>query len=286
MPPTTSTAPTTATASTTFSRQPAPFAAASTSTAPSSPRSSRSASASPSRPRPGGGQARPWHFMVVTDEAKRDAIGGLYREGFYQFAGARPMRPVIAYLADNIHRCPVLIIPCIEGRAENDGQGAQASLYGQILPAAWSLQMALRTRGLGTAWTGIHLRYAERGRRTSSPSPTPSARRPSSPSPTSPATTTSSPSSARPFPRSSTGMPGVPATSPSPDAAGQTWSLRRIGDPLIEALPLRRRRDGHARVELRLEPHVEPSRVAASGLGAVLRTHLKEHPERSRPLSS
>ena len=86
---------------------------------------------------PGGGQARPWHFMVVTDEAKRDAIGGLYREGFYQFAGARPMRPVIAYLADNIHRCPVLIIPCIEGRAENDGQGAQASLYGQILPAAW-----------------------------------------------------------------------------------------------------------------------------------------------------
>lgn len=110
---------------------------------------------------PGGGEARPWHFMVVTDEAKRDAIGGLYREGFYQFAGARPMRPVIAYLADNIHRCPVLIIPCIEGRAENDGAGAQASLYGQILPAAWSLQMALRTRGLGTAWTGIHLRYAQ-----------------------------------------------------------------------------------------------------------------------------
>ncbi len=110
---------------------------------------------------PGGGEARPWHFMVVTDEAKRDAIGGLYREGFYKFAGARrPMRPVIAYLADNLHRCPVLIIPCIEGRAENDGQGAQASLYGQILPAAWSLQMALRTRGLGTAWTGIHLQYA------------------------------------------------------------------------------------------------------------------------------
>ena len=110
---------------------------------------------------PGGGEARPWHFMVVTDEAKKDAIGGLYREGFYKFAGARPMRPVIAYLADNLHRCPVLIIPCVEGRAENDGQGAQASLYGQIMPAAWSLMMALRTRGLGTAWTGIHLQYAK-----------------------------------------------------------------------------------------------------------------------------
>ncbi len=113
---------------------------------------------------PGGGEARPWHFLVVTDQARRDAIGGLYREGFYRFAGAaerrRPMRPVIAYLADNLHRCPALIIPCIEGRVENEGQGAQASLYGQILPAAWSLMMALRTRGLGTAWTAIHLQYA------------------------------------------------------------------------------------------------------------------------------
>ncbi len=113
---------------------------------------------------PGGGEARPWHFMVVTDQARRDIIGGLYRQGFSNFAGAadrsRPMRPVISYLADNLHRCPVFIIPCIEGRAENDGQGAQASLYGQILPAAWSLQIALRTRGLGTAWTAIHLQYA------------------------------------------------------------------------------------------------------------------------------
>ena len=115
---------------------------------------------------PGGGEARPWHFMVVTDEAKRQAIGDLYRQGFYRFRDAaegerrRPMRPVIAHLADNLHRCPVLIIPCIEGRVEDEGQGAQAGLYGQILPAAWSLMLALRTRGLGTAWTAIHLQYA------------------------------------------------------------------------------------------------------------------------------
>ena len=116
---------------------------------------------------PGGGEARPWHFVVVTDEAKRAAIGELYRAGFSRFAGAveregrRPMRPVIAHLADNLHRCPVLIIPCIEGRVEREGQGAQAGLYGQILPAAWSLMLALRTRGLGTAWTAIHLQHAE-----------------------------------------------------------------------------------------------------------------------------
>ncbi len=115
---------------------------------------------------PGGGQARPWHFVVITDQDKREAIGELYRRGFYGFADAaegerrRPMRPVIAHLADNLHRCPVLIIPCIEGRVESEGQGAQAGLYGQILPAAWSLMLALRTRGLGTAWTAIHLQYA------------------------------------------------------------------------------------------------------------------------------
>ena len=36
---------------------------------------------------------------------------------------------------------------------------AQASLYGSILPAAWSLMLALRARGLGSAWTSLHLRY-------------------------------------------------------------------------------------------------------------------------------
>ena len=34
---------------------------------------------------------------------------------------------------------------------------AQASLYGSILPAAWSLMLALRARGLGAAWTTLHL---------------------------------------------------------------------------------------------------------------------------------
>jgi nitroreductase len=35
----------------------------------------------------------------------------------------------------------------------------QAGLWGSLLPAAWSLSLALRARGLGTAWTTLHLRY-------------------------------------------------------------------------------------------------------------------------------
>src|SRR5512143_568942 len=63
------------------------------------------------------------------------------------------------YLAEHMAEVPVLIIPCVNGRVENAGTLAQASLYGSILPAAWSLMLALRARGLGSAWTTLHLRY-------------------------------------------------------------------------------------------------------------------------------
>ena len=58
-----------------------------------------------------------------------------------------------------MHEVPVLILACIEGRVENGGVMAQAGLYGSILPAVWSLMLALRSRGLGSAWTTLHLRY-------------------------------------------------------------------------------------------------------------------------------
>jgi hypothetical protein len=34
---------------------------------------------------------------------------------------------------------------------------AAASLYGSIVPAVWSFQLALRSRGLGSAYTTLHL---------------------------------------------------------------------------------------------------------------------------------
>ena len=35
----------------------------------------------------------------------------------------------------------------------------QVGFYGSILPAAWSLMLALRARGLGSTWTSLHLLY-------------------------------------------------------------------------------------------------------------------------------
>jgi len=125
---------------------------------------------------PTGGNMQDWHFVVVTDAAKRQALADLYRKGweFYLKLERPPMAeddprtqqlPRIVdsaqYLTDHFHEAPVMIIPCIGGRVENMGVFAQASTYGSILPAVWSLMLALRSRGSGSAWTTIHLLHAK-----------------------------------------------------------------------------------------------------------------------------
>ncbi|HEM45805.1 MAG TPA: nitroreductase family protein [Alphaproteobacteria bacterium] len=132
---------------------------------------------------PSGSNAQGWHFVVVTDEAKRNTIGELYRKGFELYRGmevsahalaraqedpadAKQMERVVdsaEYLAANMHRAPALVIPCITGRVEHVPGDfaviAQASTYGSILPAFWSFMLAARARGLGTSWTTIHLMF-------------------------------------------------------------------------------------------------------------------------------
>ena len=68
------------------------------------------------------------------------------------------------YLADNLEKVPVLIIPCIPGRIEQlapAGNIALASVYGSVLPATWSYMLAARNRGLGTCWTTVHLMHEQ-----------------------------------------------------------------------------------------------------------------------------
>jgi nitroreductase len=125
---------------------------------------------------PTGSNAQGWQFVIVTDAAKRKAIADLYKKGFELYASNPDLRPTYrdddmrakqlprvvdsaSYLAEHMHEAPVFVIPCIEGRVENAGTLAQASVYGSILPAAWSFMVALRARGLATAWTTLHLMY-------------------------------------------------------------------------------------------------------------------------------
>lgn len=65
------------------------------------------------------------------------------------------------YLAEHIAAVPVLVIPCLELESGVLPEGSQASLWGSVLPAAWSYMLAARARGLGTAWTTVHLAYEQ-----------------------------------------------------------------------------------------------------------------------------
>ena len=109
-----------------------------------------------------------YHFVVVTDAAKRAGIAELYRgvfEHYRQSRGTREVDPAIvasaSYLAEHLHEVPVHVIPCVAGRFETDGAAVQGSRYGDIVSATWSFMLALRARGLGAAWTTLHL-YRER----------------------------------------------------------------------------------------------------------------------------
>ncbi|MBI3782062.1 MAG: nitroreductase family protein [Deltaproteobacteria bacterium] len=123
---------------------------------------------------PTGSNSQGWHFVVVTDAAKRKAIGDLYAKGFQMYRNMNLDPPQLregdprrdqtlriidsaSYLAERLHEAPVHIIPCVEGRIENAPVIGQASVYGSILPSVWSLMLALRSRGLGSAWTTLHL---------------------------------------------------------------------------------------------------------------------------------
>ena len=128
---------------------------------------------------PTGSNRQGWHWVVVTDADKRQAIGELYRQAFEVYRNsplstfgvplhdperARTQERVVdsaQYLADHMGEVPVLVIPCLEGRVDNLPSFASASLWGSLFPAAWSFMLAARDRGLGTCWTTLHLMHEQ-----------------------------------------------------------------------------------------------------------------------------
>ena len=114
---------------------------------------------------PNGGNRGRYHFIVVTDPATRASLAELYRKAaipYFESTRETVDVPVFesgVYLMEHLHEAPVHIIPCIEGRVEDGTPFLQATVYGSVLPAAWSLMLALRSRGLGSAWTTLHLMY-------------------------------------------------------------------------------------------------------------------------------
>lgn len=118
---------------------------------------------------PTASNTQKWRWMVVTDPDKRRAIGEIYGRGKQFIEQARADVPSedaqthrvydsAEWLLDHLHEVPVHVIPCIEGRLPGGApNGLAAAIYGSIYPAMWSFQLALRSRGLGSTLTTVHL---------------------------------------------------------------------------------------------------------------------------------
>jgi nitroreductase len=116
---------------------------------------------------PTGSNTQGWRFMVVTDPDKKRSLARMYNEGGRGYLESavnqdmddqtRRVYESALHLTDILEQVPAMVIPCIQGRCESTHNGISASAYGSIIPAAWSFMLALRSRGLGSAWTTLHL---------------------------------------------------------------------------------------------------------------------------------
>ncbi len=125
---------------------------------------------------PTGSNRQGWRWMVIRDAEKKEGLADIYRRagGDYLAASARDtpadtqtgrVMSSASFLAERFQDVPVMVIPMIIGRVDRDDEGGKADastqrsagLMGSILPAVWSFQLALRSRGLGTCLTTLHL---------------------------------------------------------------------------------------------------------------------------------
>ncbi len=128
---------------------------------------------------PTASNSQTWRWMVIDDPQRRGQLAELYRLAMQDrqsvaepwddtkaddriSAQTRRVLDSAGYLRENLHRVPVLVIPCVEGRPAPDaGPGSLSATYGSIMPAVWNFQLALRARGLGSVLTTV-LAFRER----------------------------------------------------------------------------------------------------------------------------
>jgi nitroreductase len=136
---------------------------------------------------PTGGNAQDWRFVLIDDKELKMRIGEYYLANFNKYVRepliesggehhivkgrlggvsstgrlderTNRMLEGATYLAENIHRSPWIVIACgTRPKPDGGGAGTMSALYGSVYPAVWSFQLALRSRGLGSVITSLHL---------------------------------------------------------------------------------------------------------------------------------
>lgn len=121
---------------------------------------------------PIGGNLQINRWLVVDDADTKAQLADIYRKfgaGYLQAgrdqvqaagADATALRVLESseYLLECLDRVPLMIIPL---RLDRPGTSTfeQATFWGSVTPGVWSLQLALRARGIGSAWTTLHLEH-------------------------------------------------------------------------------------------------------------------------------
>ena len=130
---------------------------------------------------PSGANQQAWQWVFVEDRATKEALAKIYRR---QFDATYRVMPIATYddpkvqaqavrrrasatwLADHFEDVPLIMVPCQAGRIDGAGVGVQAGFWGSFLPAVWNFMLALRSRGLGSAWVTMNLGHPDGERDT------------------------------------------------------------------------------------------------------------------------
>ena len=94
--------------------------------------------------------------LILTDKKLKSDIAKLYRQILLEITKTRGIALKSSHLAlmDRLHEIPCMIFVLAIGEP-GDSVSEQVGFYGSILPAAWSMMVAMRARGIGTTWTSL-----------------------------------------------------------------------------------------------------------------------------------
>ena len=125
---------------------------------------------------PSGGNAQPWHFLVVRDRARKQVLAAIYRRAYDRYERALDTatphfrsdaeresfartRRAARHLAEHLDESPVLVL-VLMARIDltlRDAEGPIdiGTVGASVYPAVQNLMVAARALGIGTALTTV-----------------------------------------------------------------------------------------------------------------------------------